>query len=749
MNMSKIPQENFNEIVTFDIRQTKSPVKLQSLDNGLLLLTFYMDHANYGINMQQEQGLSKEYPINLILNASTGQKIWGCFGDVVFDDRPWFEKEQYMQNEWQDTRIPHNNQIFQVNFLEYQTEPHYILEIEMYNSLNGVLLSRYSHSLSSLANYNGLKYDTIVTTDYTLQTNGLPEIICCGYHPSSEGLKSFYIRLNMDPSHSQIMIVDSLPGFERYEQLDNDNHFFGNLKIYRMGVDTDRDKYRDYVILIGDAPFLLSGMGSKMYVREYLQRLERMNFGSILHGNYEKSPDFRSFDKLVFFFEDPLNPLRISSVVSQVGFLYYFEDINSYRSNLSFMEYFPTLALIFYIAASVIAALAILMILKDTKKLPEKPVDRVPQLTRVVKVGIFITALIYFMIFSYFMNLGLQPRTTDIFISEMTSIYWFFIVYPIVFLLIALIPTLYNKIAPKYADLVYIRLQKRIFDLYVKRGFKEYKVLIMHMDERKKVERNTYLNRSLLPLLMGLTIGIGIYNGFAEGGAILNFIRVFQPDSPALTNPNNLGIWHIGEASIDEIWVEMGKYARYMVLGMFIAFIITSIIIAPAWLLDDAGVVYYVRCKNIRSINDIDSVSEWFLNFITGVFGITTIISWASLFLPMLQNINNLRLGLSNVENVDPTYSVLIIILTLVVFPIIATVTIMSAANQKMEQKLVSNSGKLFKRMLDMGLDVIPKRIEVILEAKDASHPGPWTKYFDIYGNPIVTQNEKGGISNE
>ncbi len=188
------------------------------------------------------------------------------------------------------------------------------------------------------------------------------------------------------------------------------------------------------------------------------------------------------------------------------------------------------------------------------------------------------------------------------------------------------------------------------------------------------------------------------------------------------------------------MWVEMGKYARYMVLGLLLSFIPSSILIAPAWLLDDAGIVYYVRWNAYRGVNDIDSVSSWFLNFLEGVFGITAVSSWLTLFLPMIQNLGRLRIGLSGIPGVPPAFGLVVIIIALLLFPLLATTSIINSCNKRMEENVVSNSKRLFKRMKKKDYDLIPKNIEEVLSSKDEKHPGPWTKYYNEIGFPIENE---------
>ena len=170
---------------------------------------------------------------------------------------------------------------------------------------------------------------------------------------------------------------------------------------------------------------------------------------------------------------------------------------------------------------------------------------------------------------------------------------------------------------------------------------KEYQIIVTQMDNRKDVSILTYINRALLPVLMSFTIGITIYQGLAEGGLLTSLIQTFDPSFIAKTHPENLGIIQ-PKVAFEHIWVEMGKFATFCVLPMIVTFFFTSMLIPSSWLLDDAGVAYYIRNLKQRSINDVESISSWLLKIVGGFFGMSAILSFISLFNPFFGQVNSL-----------------------------------------------------------------------------------------------------------
>jgi hypothetical protein len=224
------------------------------------------------------------------------------------------------------------------------------------------------------------------------------------------------------------------------------------------------------------------------------------------------------------------------------------------------------------------------------------------------------TILIIEYFFTY--SIDLSIGYTDIAISAEGQLLWFLILYPGIFLMLAIIPDLYNKVAPYFANNLFIRTQRKFYKYFIKSGKKDYRVLIINMIKKEKVSAITRVSRILLPLLISLTFGIIIYQGLGEDGWLYHALSGII-DHP-LTNPNALGILTEDMTNANDLWVEIGKFARYCVLPMIIIYALISLFIPSSWLLDDAGVCYYQQALKYREISAVDSISLWSMNFLSG-----------------------------------------------------------------------------------------------------------------------------------
>ncbi|MCP4763192.1 MAG: hypothetical protein GY870_15575 [archaeon] len=242
------------------------------------------------------------------------------------------------------------------------------------------------------------------------------------------------------------------------------------------------------------------------------------------------------------------------------------------------------------------------------------------------------------------------------------------------------------------------------------------------MVENQRVSPNNKIKRALLPLVISMTFGIFIYQGLGPNGILF---ALFGPntvnwiDHP-LTHPGTLGVMTAAMSSPNELYFEIGYFARYCISPMIITFILLSLLIPGAWLLDDAGVCFYEKPLADRMVSDVERVSKWTLSKTTGLFGFTGGVSFFSLFLPMLLNLDDLiyYLGiLSEGENV--IFGIYVLLLALIVFPILAGILLMYGAMLRMEEDLDKNRSKLYKRLKKNEIDTDPLDLSVFLDAKE------------------------------
>ncbi|MHA1338894.1 MAG: hypothetical protein ACTSRZ_02820 [Promethearchaeota archaeon] len=471
---------------------------------------------------------------------------------------------------------------------------------------------------------------------------------------------------------------------------------------------TTNDYFEDYQIGI------ISGRGVKMADRRI-----HLKFSNYLEG-YEGFGvlEIHPIKEFVIFYRDIYHLERINMISSSLKSLIYIEDFNLYQPFLPFIHFFNGALYLEILIIGLIILCGIIFAI-NLKKVREKEPDPTPKLTRTININLLLMIFIVILISNFFTeSIQLRIGFTSYSITPEGQLVWFLVLYPMTLGLFALIPFIYSKAAPFFAEKIFINSQKSLYSLFVKRNMKDYQILIIDMEKRKEISTFTQISRMILPLLISLTIGITIYTGLSADGFLYNALSPNYIDHP-LTNPNALGVITPDMRSADEIWIEIGRFARYCIQPMIYTYIALVLIIPSSWLLDDAGVCYFEKAKKFRDISDIDSVSKWFLSVISGVFGFTAVSSFIQLFVPMFQNIDDFMQLLDEFTEITPIIGALIVILAIVVFPILVGIVLTYAALHQMEKDYEINVTKLFKRLSKKGIDTTPRSLEVVFETKN------------------------------
>jgi hypothetical protein len=451
--------------------------------------------------------------------------------------------------------------------------------------------------------------------------------------------------------------------------------------------------------------------------------------------------DRRTIGQKIVVFADPSSQEgRISGFYAQYTGFYFMEDLSQQVQLEPFSDFFfefsRGLAAGSFIFLGVNALLMILFLFKGKKEAPKK----VPKNLQILGTGQRLAGfglLTTLILIEIFLLAGIRPvvEFTNLYIGPQASLLWFIVIYPAIFPLFAILPPVYSYFASFYAGRLYIGVQRTLYWSRQKIGWLDYDVVVTQMDNRNNMHKVNLIKRMLLPLTIAFTIGVGIYLGLGEGGILTQLIRIFIKGFPAQTNSSVLGIYTPG-TPVDDIWAEMGKFARYCVFPMLISYIFAVIIIPGGWLLDDAGVAYLIKEKKYRGINDIEPVSSWLLNIISGVFGTSALLSFISLFLPMfrqldrLREIMNMRLGDTDLSYLSQYIStgdlaVAVIILALVIYPFLAGASVALACMQRTEEDLIPNTRRLFKWMEKRGFDPRSVDIAEIFDSNVSDIPWP------------------------
>jgi hypothetical protein len=136
----------------------------------------------------------------------------------------------------------------------------------------------------------------------------------------------------------------------------------------------------------------------------------------------------------------------------------------------------------------------------------------------------------------------------------------------------------------------------------------------------------------------------------------------------------------------------------------FILLLLSSFIVlffAPAWLLEDSGVICEKETQDTHETADIEGVGNWYLKFLKGFAGISTLLAYLLVSVDMLAWIESLS-GSIEVSIVFYILPVLVVLIA----PLIAVAPI-SIAIISYELALRKNANSLNEGMRNRGLEVV------------------------------------------
>ena len=241
---------------------------------------------------------------------------------------------------------------------------------------------------------------------------------------------------------------------------------------------------------------------------------------------------------------------------------------------------------------------------------------------------------------------------------------------------------LYNISAAK-SSYLFVKLRQAMFKL--SRNV-DHEIIVIKMDPDLKLGMVNSLRRCILPILLSITVGLFIYNTFA---IMLGFPTSFT----------NFG------------GTDFMKFmSGYMLLGMIpmvMSFFIFFFLIPASWLLDDAGVAYYVSNNKQDHIpGDIERMSVWQTSFITGFASFSSLITFYNFMIGIDLS------GFFMMENVlMGIMGALIAIVAFWGLPFLTGFAFMLLAIGVMEGTLPENREKLYKIMKNGGYDITPRNI--------------------------------------
>ncbi|MHA1757423.1 MAG: hypothetical protein ACTSVV_11675, partial [Promethearchaeota archaeon] len=244
-----------------------------------------------------------------------------------------------------------------------------------------------------------------------------------------------------------------------------------------------------------------------------------------------------------------------------------------------------------------------------------------------------------------------------------------------------LLPAFYNKTAP-LLGIAILKLRKLFFK-FIRHSEKD--IIIINIDENKNIATTTILKRCLLPILISLSVGINLFNFLA-------------PKFSTVT------------VDIHKVFYTFQYYfIYYTIIPMIISFYLLFIFIPSTWLLDDAGVVYFIKPKKVHLPPDIESLSNWTHNWLKGLAGFTAIVSYINLI-----SVLNISSFIFEGDLFTQIITYIMVFLLFYGFPFLSGLALMLLTIIYMELNLDYNKLKLYNKMEKRNYDIKKKEIAFV-----------------------------------
>ena len=204
----------------------------------------------------------------------------------------------------------------------------------------------------------------------------------------------------------------------------------------------------------------------------------------------------------------------------------------------------------------------------------------------------------------------------------------------------------------------------------------------------QKSVRASQLKRLIIPAFATL----GFSSALSSNSLALNFI--FVTESFDTLAPSALIIAEI-----------MPIFFILLLISGFI-----GILFAPAWLLEDAGVIYERDISSGQTTSEISGAGKYYLTLLKGFAGVSTLITYLVL---ILQMIGWFQILPGQIEVPVLFYALPVVVI--VIAPLIAMAPI-SVTYVLYEKSLRKNVRELQKRMERLGLDSVDVKVSIITD---------------------------------
>jgi len=486
-----------------------------------------------------------------------------------------------------------------------------------------------------------------------------------------DGLAYVIINIPLHEDHQYFAFIYSISLTEQniiwqYQKLDiGDNEEFP--ACFAIEEDLTGDNSSEILLYYTYTP-LTSQAVRRMVLIDPISNTELALVNTDYHiGSFLTISDFDGDGKKDYAFEDGN---RIIAIATQ-------KPSAIWNSSL----FAPGLAIFVILAIMLVFSLIVLII--NGKKIKPKR-NRLQQSKMAVVANIvaillmtisFIMFLIQLNIFNRTLIIG-DPMTSITIVYITTTIIWFG--------LLPLTAAIYNQFAPLFA---YSFIALRSFFFKFSKNYK-YAIFVEDLQHRNQLSTTIRLKRVLLPLLLSISIGFYSYNSL----------------SPLLGYPQTFDVF-----GAQQFFQFMIGYNLLCILPMVLTFIIFSFFISGNYLLDDAGVAYYLESKNHRRPGDIEPISIWAQSIIKGVAGFSAIITFFAFF----QTVDFSGFFTETGDNALFMFIFGIFLITVMFYgtPFLTAFSYILTSIEVMDYSFDYNTEKLYKKMEKHGYDTTPRKL--------------------------------------
>ena len=327
--------------------------------------------------------------------------------------------------------------------------------------------------------------------------------------------------------------------------------------------------------------------------------------------------------------------------------------------------------------------LGVVILLINVKKLKPKR-ERLKQSKMAVIANVISIAIttISFSLFLFLLNVFNRTLIAG---DPMTNITMVYLTTTIIWLgLLPLTAAIFNQFAPRFAY-GFIMLRNLFFKFS-----KNYKhaIFVEDLQGRSRLSTTIRLKRVILPMLLSISIGFFTYNTLAP---ILGYKQGFDAFGG------------------QEFFSFMIGYNLLCILPMILTFIAFSFFISGNYMLDDAGIAYYLESKKHRRPGDVEPISIWSQSIIKGIAGFSAIVTFFSFF----QTVD--LSGLYTQTGDDPLISFFFgLFISIAMFygtPFLTSFAYILFSIEVMDFSYENNTEKLYRIMKKHGYDTTPRSI--------------------------------------